>query len=92
MDEATVRKRCEEWLKNNGYYLNQSEDGDVTSYRGELESLIAFHRAAYADGLEQAAKIADTYPKRDPAEDGNGYWAAEEVAKQIRLHKQEVET
>jgi hypothetical protein len=35
-------------------------------------------------GLEQAAKACEDYPMRDPAEDGNGYWAAEECAAAIR--------
>ena len=29
------------------------------------------------------AKICREYPKRDPAEDGNGYWAADDCAKAI---------
>lgn len=33
---------------------------------------------------EEAAKVADEYPQRDPAEDGNGYWAAQEIAQAIR--------
>lgn len=33
---------------------------------------------------EACAKICDEYPLRDPAEDGNGYWAAEECTKAIR--------
>lgn len=36
---------------------------------------------------EQCAKVCDDYPKRDPAEDGNGYWAAEECAAAIRAMK-----
>lgn len=39
-------------------------------------------------GLERAAKVADEYPQRDPAEDGNGYWAAWEIAKTIRAQAQ----
>jgi hypothetical protein len=40
--------------------------------------------AAIDVALEEAAKVCDDYPKRDPAEDGNGYWAAEECAAAIR--------
>lgn len=29
---------------------------------------------------KECAEIARRYPERDPAEDGNGYWAAEEIA------------
>lgn len=35
-------------------------------------------------GLEAAAKVCDGYPQRDPAEDRDGYWAAEECAEAIR--------
>mgnify|MGYP001497766092 CR=1 FL=1 len=35
-------------------------------------------------GIERAAEVADRYPERDPAEDGSGYWAAEEIAAAIR--------
>lgn len=35
------------------------------------------------EALEAAAKVADEYPLRDPGEDGNGYWAAEEIAAAI---------
>ena len=46
---------------------------------------------AYKDGvLEEAAGVADNYPDRDPGEDGNGYWAAEEIAKAIRAMKKGV--
>lgn len=37
--------------------------------------------------LAEAAKVCDQYPQRDPGEDGNGYWAAEECAKSIRALK-----
>ena len=33
---------------------------------------------------ERCAKVCDEYPQRDPAEDGNGYWAAAECAAAIR--------
>lgn len=39
---------------------------------------------AVKEEREACAKVADEYPKRDPAEDGNGYWAAEEIAAAIR--------
>ncbi|HWJ47183.1 MAG TPA: hypothetical protein VNS62_05995 [Candidatus Udaeobacter sp.] len=43
---------------------------------------------AYRQGAEAmreaAAKACDEYPRRDPAEDGSGYWAAAECAEQIR--------
>lgn len=37
---------------------------------------------------ERCAVICDDYPKRDPAEDGNGYWAAAECAALIRKEPQ----
>lgn len=37
--------------------------------------------------LEEAAKACEEYPKRDPSEDGNGYWAAENCAAAIREMK-----
>ena len=39
---------------------------------------------ARAEEREACAQLADAYPQRDPAEDGNGYWAAEEIAAAIR--------
>jgi hypothetical protein len=33
---------------------------------------------------ERCARVADDYPKRDPGGDGNGFWAAEEIAAAIR--------
>ena len=41
-------------------------------------------RAARAYQAEQDAKVCDEYPRRDPAEDGSGYWAAEDCAAAIR--------
>ena len=45
---------------------------------------LASRRAA----LEEAAGVCDDYPKCDPAEDGNGYWAAENCAAAIRVLKE----
>ncbi len=36
---------------------------------------------------DEDAKVCDGYPQRDPAEDGNGYWAAQECATTIRRGK-----
>lgn len=33
---------------------------------------------------EECAKVCDEYPRRDPAEDGNGYWATQDCAAAIR--------
>ena len=33
---------------------------------------------------ERCAGICEDYPSRDPAEDGSGYWAADECANAIR--------
>ena len=44
----------------------------------------AFVAEARREERERCARIAETYPHRDPAEDGNGYWAAEEIAAAIR--------
>ena len=44
-------------------------------------------KEAVAEEREACAKVADTYPQRDPAEDGNGYWAAEEIAAAIRARQ-----
>jgi hypothetical protein len=49
--------------------------------------MCAHARAAVDSALEQAAVKCDEYPLRDPAEDGNGYWAAEECAAAIRALK-----
>lgn len=42
---------------------------------------------AINEALELAAKECENYPKRDPAEDGNGYWASENCAEAIRKLK-----
>ena len=41
-------------------------------------------QTAYKAAIEDAAKVCDEYPQRDPAEDGNGYWAAENCYNAIR--------
>jgi hypothetical protein len=42
---------------------------------------------AVNEALEMAAKECENYPKRDPAEDGSGYWASENCAEAIRKLK-----
>lgn len=58
MDEAMVRKRCEEIYRQLGYWdtvegscLETKSTVTVDEYEADL------YRAAYADGLEAAAKI-----------------------------------
>lgn len=41
-------------------------------------------KEGFGSAIEEAAMVADKYPQRDPAEDGSGYWAAEEIASSIR--------
>jgi len=76
------------------WYSDWSEDDDQQQ---PLEQYIA-EKAAYwqwerlsadlvratAQGMERAAVICDQYPARDPAQDGNGFWAAENCAEAIR--------
>jgi hypothetical protein len=49
-----------------------------------LEDLRLAIEVAILAERERCAKIADDYPNRDPGGDGNGYWAAEEIACAIR--------
>jgi len=55
------------------------------SYRN-YKTLCAWEgfQLGYKAGIEAAAKVCDEYPQRDPAEDGNGYWAANNCADAIR--------
>ena len=58
-----------------------AKDADQTGYQRGLREGAERER-------EECAQVADEYPNRDPAEDGNGYWAAEEIAKAIRARKE----
>lgn len=65
MTDADVRKRCEEWLKNQGY-LNYIEHADESMpHADDVNSLSILLLAAYADGqrdgMERARKIAGKY-------------------------------
>ena len=67
----------------------QSDDFEAAATIRELRSENERLRAAgFAEGMERAAVIADEYPLRDPGGDGNGYWAAEEIAAAIRAAKE----
>ena len=52
--------------------------------REYVNALLAAERERVIEGC---AAVCDEYPRRDPAEDGNGYWAAEECAAAIRALK-----
>ena len=53
-------------------------------YAGSEDVLTKVIARAIMVERERCAKVADDYPSRDPAGDGNGYWAAEEIAAAIR--------
>ncbi|MCA0214570.1 MAG: hypothetical protein LCH79_15500 [Proteobacteria bacterium] len=41
-------------------------------------------QAAIQHARDVAVKVCEEYPQRDPAEDGSGYWAANECADAIK--------
>jgi len=55
----------------------------LIGFQFTLEELEAYTNAI----LEYAAVKCDEYQKRDPAEDGSGFWAAENCAEAIRQEK-----
>lgn len=63
-----------------------SSDAQALIDQGRAE--LAEVKKALAEERERCAKICDEYPLRDPAEDGNGYWAAAECARMIRGAKE----
>lgn len=59
--------------------------GDAYNARGLSERAMIFSiREAIRLTAERCAQLCDQYPERDPAEDGNGYWAAADCAQAIR--------
>lgn len=63
---------CAKWGKQTGLY-------EIL-----VEAVVVAISEARREAFMEAAKVADEYPLRDPAEDGTAYWAAEEIAKCIR--------
>lgn len=60
-------------------------DGVVMRMRDALEAIaLHFYERGRLAEREACAKVCDDYPKRDPGEDGNGYWAAENCAAALR--------
>jgi hypothetical protein len=58
--------------------INKSHAPDL------VDAITTFAAEVREEQREQDARICDEYPQRDPAEDGNGYWAAAECARVIR--------
>lgn len=70
-----------------GYTLPITHWGVEKPTDGEWLPLFAAPPAAapgWQEAIEAAARVCDEYPQRDPAQDGNGWWAAEECADAIR--------
>jgi hypothetical protein len=79
-----VKDRIEELARECGIHERHSDPNELWCYKRNLH---AFAQAIHNEALELAAKECENYPKRDPAEDGNGYWASENCAEAIRKLK-----
>jgi hypothetical protein len=69
-----------EWMQGDN---NTNDSIFMAAARADIPFLLDLVESIRAQTLEQAARVCDEYPQRDPAEDGSGYWAAEECAKTI---------